>query len=755
MAITWGAPIKNSEGWEVRLGAEAVPGAWNTGSLTPATTYRTWTTNTYIWTKYPVYSNASKIAYAGEVAPPGGPFTVAFNHKSYTAWSTANITKIHSGTDRLYLFYGEPYTDTSSVEWYGHPDFPTARVSYSASMPARPYAAPDAPTGVAVARASDTKHTVSWARVNPGAEAKPYQSVLVQRWDHVSNVYTSIATVGNVSSYVDSSTKPGMRYRYRVRSQNSGGASAWVYGPYFYTTPPAPTQVTATRSGADIAVTWGLPSVPGVAAELAQSTDNGVTWSYPGWTSSGSSYLVKAPDPAVQHRYAVRTTAGSLASAWVWTANVVLITAPAAPTKLAPVVADAAQPVTLSWVHNPLDTTAQQAYEVRWRQGGATEWSGTPKTAATGSKHIVPAGLWPAGKTVEWQVRTWGQHADPSRWSAVCLTAVSERPSATITAPAEAAFVSSRVQVRWAFFDPDGGGQDQYRVSLYAADGSTVLWQVARASAWTIADVDHVLQDGMSYVVGVQVADGVGLWSEEARQQIDVTYAPPPTAQVTTHWDEDSATVQVSIRHEAPSATELAAVSCELWRSTDGGDWLRLEAGLPLDTAVVDPIPATSTPSAYRVVTISEIGSTAQSPVILVAPDPEGWIWLNAGPGWTQAVKMRDNAALDVDWSRGAAYHHLATDSDTDLTLPVSVRNRRESDVLDVSVSLAPNPDGGASLAELKAFLRGAEEPLCYRDAKGHRWFVSIPALGGKATDIRESAQFRVTRIRFDEQEGL
>lgn len=101
---------------------------------------------------------------------------------------------------------------------------------------------------------------------------------------------------------------------------------------------------------------------------------------------------------------------GVLHSAWVGLP-------PETPTNLAPdgATVDASVGVALTWQHN--DRTEQTAYEVLYREVGAGSWSGTGKVASSAAlnqrNNLVN------GTAYEWQVRTWGAHADPSAYSEV------------------------------------------------------------------------------------------------------------------------------------------------------------------------------------------------------------------------------------------------------------------------------------------------------------------------------------------------
>lgn len=648
------------------------------------------------------------------------------------------------------LAYGKAQTLSWSASMSGLAYIPTtAKVSGSVPVPARPLAAPAAPSGVQVTQSSDTRHVINWTRNSPGSVSAPYQNLVIQRSADNATPWKAVATVGNVSSWTDTTTTAGRRYQWRVAAKNTGGTSAYATSPTVYTTPAPPTSVKAVRQGLDVLVSWVKSVSPHNRTRLAWRQEGG-PWQYPGWTSTGTSYVIKSPDPSLPLQYAVLaevdTQGKTLTSAWAHSPWVQLLAPPAAPTSLSPALADVALPIRLSWRYNSTDSSEQSARELRWRPLGASSWNGIPKASASDTTHVVPAGLWEPGE-VEWQVRTWGAHTDPSPWSALQLTRVAQAPSVTILRPEPGVLAASRTDPWWSFFDPEDEGQIRWRVTITDDQGSAVWTAMGRST--TVARPDITLQDGRSYTVTVEAQAASGLWSAPETVTVAVDYPEPPVGVLTAEWLPDSASVMLTVAVPPPAEGEAEATSAEIWRSVDGAPWSRLAVGLPLDTALVDPTPHTSRTTAYRLVTVSDLPSTAEAAPVLVAPDPEGWIWLNAGPGWSRQVRMRDNARTGPSWSRASERHHMAGSS-----LPIAVRGEQRERSVSVSVRLAPNPDGGCTYAELEQFLADADLPILYRDAKGRRWFADVSEVSGSEERILEEASFTVYEIDHVEAEA-
>ena len=752
MAITWGPEVSNVHAGAVRLGWEKVSQTYDNGTkLTAASTELRYTYRVYMQSRGTLSSPSNTLYGDGEaIYNYSKAFAFDTTGTSLTAWHSSHIRLIDTHTDRFPLTYGKSVTETGY--WWASGiagSTATPRTAFfNVNVPARPYAAPAAPSGVGVTRSSDARHVVNWSRNSPGSASAPYQNVVVQRWDDASNVYKTIATVGNVSSYTDSGTSAGRYYRYRVASRNTGGSSSWAYSPYFYTTPKAPTGVKATRQGADVLVSWTRSTSPHQRSVLAyRSSETG--WQYPGWTSTGSSYLIKAPDPSVVYTYAVLAQSNgpggeTLSSPWEHSNEVQLLAPPKAPSGLSPAVAEAGLPVRITWAHNSADTSEQTAYEVQYRTQGGASWTSTGKQTGATAAHTFEAGVLAAG-AYEVQVRTWGAHASAGGWSSTHLLTVSERPSVTITSPEAGPFPGSQAVVRWEFYDPEGSAQTDYVVTLYSADGDR-LWSRQRASTWASVLVEPKLEDGLTYEVGVKARDAAGLWSAEERVALAVDYAEPPTPKASAEWQVSTGAVVLSWSTPAAVAPAPKAETVTVERSTDGGDWTVVASGLPPSGSVVDPAPATNVVTLYRVSAVSALPSTAAGPLLPVLPDAAGWVYLNGGPGLTRMVRVKGGTVVDADFDRAMDFVHVANTSGK----PLAVVYDDTEQSFKVAARLAPTVEGSATYAELRAFIREVDPPILYRDPTGERVWGAVHGLRHTAKGNRRTASFTVTETDDD-----
>ncbi|WJZ27825.1 virion structural protein [Arthrobacter phage 1191A] len=582
---------------------------------------------------------------------------------------------------------------------------------------------PAAPSNANVTRSSDTRHVVSWTR-GSSSTAAPITQQEIRRWDKVRDSYITIATVsGSVSSFTDSTTVKNQQYRYAVRSKNSSGTSSFTYTPYIATTPAPPTKLAAKRQGADVQLNWSLSDVVmnrgvevWITADGADGSSRDVLFA-----RGTTSWTHVSPDPTKTYQYRLKAgvwptasneTGPSLWSAFSARSNTVqLLAPPNAPTGLKPSsgAVDGMDDAVFSWVHNSADTTSQTAYELQYRVDNGA-WVGTGKVVSGDESLAFPADTFTNGTVVEWQVRTWGDHASASPWSQIAVVTVSARPSATIIFPDGSAgtpvVLSSSLAVEWEYFDPESTTQTAVRLRLDDANGAQV-WAATLSMASTIYEIPYVLADGASYTVSVSVRDAAGLWSYDTSQDFNVTYAKPPAPSIEAVWDQDLGGVVVSIEHPAPSEVEAEAVSADLQHSADGEEWQTIAAGLDPTTSTVDFIPVLDTANYYRVISYSALPSSLESAPVPVNVESKGWVFVNGGPDWSVICRIRDNVQTSHDPSRSKTLNHFAGRQYPVMTAG-EARNR--------GVSLSGRTSGGGSTDAEWEYLLNLGEPVCYRE---------------------------------------
>ena len=532
---------------------------------------------------------------------------------------------------------------------------------------------PAAPSTPTVTRTSDTSHSLSWVR---GSQTSgPYASQEVLRRTRTNGAwgsYVVIATVGASSTtYADTSTVANRAYEYQIRATNAAGTATSSASATVWTTPGAPTSQSAAKDAAsNIIVTWAAPTSAANPAELkyeVSETTDGSNWTVRTTTAAGVlTYTHTAPNSSLTHTYRIRAIVATtglvgsgLASGYVSTNTVQLLTPPAAPTNLTSSpsgTVNRAQAIVLSWVHNPLDSSPQSKYTLQHRAVGAGTWTTTvgPITSAV-SSYTLPANAYPTGTAFEWQVLTYGLHANPGPYSATATVQISSLPGVSISNPTTGEVVASTsLTVAWAYSDPDGDAQGSWEATLF--EGGVPVETKSGANTATSTTFAYRIKE-LAYTVQVRVRDSRGLWSSPDTKAFTVNYPEPPAPLLdSTAWNWQTGTVEINMSVPAPSGGQAAVDHLEVWRSIDDGAWVRIASDLPPATiSYLDTSPTVSGKNSYIVQTVSALPSTAQSnsadPLseVLTPQDGDGrpGVWLSAGPGFSLVGSLRTEVEIE------------------------------------------------------------------------------------------------------------
>jgi hypothetical protein len=454
VAITWG-DWEDSGGNGMRVGIEVI---WDTP--THSSTVLDVDVLVYTQNRF-TYSDDQKLTYGGSIS---GSTSFTNNHDD-TAFQRDNVDYNYTYPSTSYGT--SPGSKTFSASLSGAYNGITPSVSVSSPIPIRPYAAPAAPTSVALTRASDTSIIANW--VNHATAGEPYVNQGIQRSINGAAFTTLSLTVsGSATSYNDTTVTSNKKYRYQVRSQNTIGNSSFVQSGDIWTSPTAPTGVTRTGlNGANQTVAWtntaGYPVNTEWQTEVWRSIDNAAYALLTTVAGSAVNYVDTYPatHPTNKFKYIVRhkTTAGTiLYSAWSneTTQTTGTTTPPLASTNLSPngVVVDPTLANIMTWTFNLGQVGDTQVfYLVRHRLTGASAWTTIGPTASATSQYIMPANTYSDGSIVEWQVQTMGADPTPSPWSASAtytntITVITPPP---IIYPADIDVRSGQVRANSAF----------------------------------------------------------------------------------------------------------------------------------------------------------------------------------------------------------------------------------------------------------------------------------------------------------------
>lgn len=588
---------------------------------------------------------------------------------------------------------------------------------------------PQRPTGLTLTRVSDARVDLAWSKAGTTAGAGVQRQTDDGVWQQVG------APSGNVTSFSDVTTSAGHKYTYRVYGWTVVGASAFSDTATVYTSPVAPTGVAASRSGMDIVVSASTvpPYVTGFDV-MDGATVIASNVSLP-WTHV-------APDSGATHTYKLRGVApGGVVGAWSAPSNTVqLIAPPAAPVNLSPngAVRASDADVRLSWTHNPVDSSAQSAYELQWRPVGGS-WTTLTGTTAAFRDVSLPLG------DVEWQVRTKGTDPAFSPWSAVAVVTVITRPGVAITQPGTD-WDASTLTVTWSWFQPEGRPQSSWELELLNGSG-VVLESRSGSGATSSFTLTSRLQQGM-FKVRVRAATGE-VWSPWVEQAFTVTFDPPAPPIFLGEWSEETGVVTLTVApggvegpievddlttggrvvlwDAVPDTTDVevvaplppAAVRMTVER-LNGTQWVPLMDG-PAGATFIDSRSPSYADIVYRATGFTAEGAATVTEIIVPARSEA--LWLSGGPGFMTTCRLPMNPDVQASAGRARVLKEYAG-----RTRPVAYTGAATSKVWQVAAMVTDRAftEPTATPDELLELAQSEEALFQFRDPDGRVLVGSI-----------------------------
>lgn len=583
--------------------------------------------------------------------------TWTYDFRNYSSREVYNRTKTVSGAGT--------YNISGWVEMSGK-----GRATPNSINITVPPDAPAAPSTPTVTRVSDTNHTVAWTR-NATATA-PYTQQQVQRrefsggawgaWTTVNTISTSYTNSGN-HSITDSSTVANRRYQYRINAVNGSGSAASGRSTAALTTPGTPSSVVAEKQPSDDILVTVTQTVPhsNYQTQLEYSMNAGGTWTALTTLNAGVlTYLWVGPpagSAALVRARVVNNESGAqgngLTSGWRNSNSVPLTAPPNPPSALAPngVAFDGDADRLFSWQHNTADSSTQTAYETRYRAVGNPGWTATGKITSGTQSRTYAGGTFDNGTNYEWEVRTWGAHADPSPWSATATFTASTPPSVTITDPDGSDWPSSSVTAVWSFFDPEATAQSAWEARLLD-DSDQVLESRSGSGATASVAFNTRLEDATEYTIQVRVRDGSLLWSDWDLVTFTTDFTRPAVPELSLEWEVETGTVMATVVNPAG---EIEVEYNTILRSVDEGQTWEEVAQAPVDGVGFDKTaPLGLTEVLYKAVAWTDLPSFSESGVESISTVNAVGYW-SAGPdfGLTLQLAVNQGAPPKIDLTEG------------------------------------------------------------------------------------------------------
>jgi hypothetical protein len=700
--------------------------------------------------------NDSGTSYS--VSGPGG-FSGTFNAYRFGG--------VGSGTDYSGTPAGGRVLIASGAAWVGHNSDGTGSAAYSASHAASATLgtanlsgtltlttltqAPGVPTAVTASYVSDTQVNVGWTN-NNASNGQPTSDQIQTSVNGAA--YSVVATISPATT-VAITTAANQKIVAQVSETNSAGSSAYsTASPPVYTTPAAPTAVAAAKDPSlNIIVSW-TPHVAFVEHDHV-ITHGTVTGGVTTWDGSPlatvvagtTSYTHVTPSTSFQHVYNVHsqnTDTGALLSADVISNTVVLLVAPNAPTfPTFPAFVDKAAAWIPTWTHNPVDTTAQTAYEFNYSTNGGGTWLSTGKVTSTVSAKTFAANAYAANVALTMRVRTWGQATTggsdgtgASPYSSLSAVTFKTRPVVTITSPANGSvYTQSQLNVVLGFSQAESATFVSATIKVYNA--TPTLLETLASTTLSSTMMATVVANGGSYSVVTTVIDSNGLTSDPVTSAFTVTYSPPVPAVVVATYLPNSGIVQLGLTIAAAGGGYVAATLITITRTIKGvteNVVVAYPASSPL--TILDTTPTIRGTNSYKVTTISGSGATSDTLFDVVTTE-NAWGFLSTGAGYANIINFR--ALLQF----AAAPSRSSTLVDASGRLrPIVLFGPSGNLVVSGSVNLHQQAAGyGSTPAEVEAFILAAGV-VCYRDPSGRRMF-------GYLTGSVSSPNYKISSFSF------
>jgi hypothetical protein len=668
--------------------------------------------------------------------------------------SSGPINEQHGGTQSLvwtYSDYGVAHNVDITVGITGLFNGSTPTKTLTVTIPARPWANPDATTAASASRVSDTQASVAWT--NHDAASKAYANIKLYRKDDAGS-YALRATLGaSAVSYSDTGIVANHKYRFRPNVLGMNGAeTTGAESGDIWTTPGAPSGLTATKLGnGNIRLDWTNNVNYSEYTTRIEESQNGGAFSELTSVSGGvATYEHVAPSTSVTHTYRVRSRSntGSLNSAYSANSNTVVLLATAnPPTNLVPsgVGRDATGAIVFTWQHNPADGTPQSSYRLQYKIDAGSYTTVGP-TSSSVSSYTLPAATLTNGHTITWHVATAGENGTLSAYSADATFPTSAVPTVNISAPT-GSYNFSGLTVAWTYFQEQSSAQATWSASLYD-DALNLLEQISGTTE-SSGTFTTPLADGSDYTVTVSATSAAGLTSALDTQAFTVTYLPPADVTITAEYDAPSGSMVLTLVGDAPTGGVTVAIdTVTVQRSINGGDWVTVTAGLvlsgsPLTAVVLDLAPTINGTNTYRALIFSATPSSAYSAQVDNVTGEGDWSFLSAGPGFTQIVRVKAAPKFSAEVSRVQALRWFAG-----RIKPVQMEGEGEN----LAVAYEATLRGDSSTPEEFEALGRVRGVKLWREPTGRRVFVSLAKVKTDRTShIYAGVSFDMTEIDYTE----
>lgn len=594
------------------------------------------------------------------------------------------------------------------------------------------YKTPRPPLNVKWTRVDDTAANLTWTSNWDAGYPQPWKQIIIDRW--MASDGAANATWGNIAvlnwdavNYRATGLKANSKIGFALYSRNQRGDSSHVNMTYLYTTPSAPARFEAVKSAKSVELSCDASNTYAYRLEVQRKSNLEPDWEtiISDWTPGprNPSQTLDSNPPAGTVTYRVRVTRpiygddaskGVLYGPWLESNTVTTITPPLAPKITSPTAGgafDAAEPITVSWVPNHPDASAQTLAEVE--TVAAADDAVTHMVTGSATTLKVDAG----GRTGTWKarVRTKGLHADWGAWSDWVTFIVAARPNVVVTAPS-GDITESPFDVAWSVQDTTGVSMQLVEIVLAGEVKHSETVPVS-ANRITVTAGEYLPENGTQVGIRVTIRGGSTLTTTVTVLR-QVAYTPPASPIVETRID--AATLAATYVVRAGEATgDQPPTDHILLRRIIDDDMLLLASNLTDGQQTIDRLPPLRYEYTVEAVAMAASGASAVTRVA-VSIDTD-MCCLNFGADAGEALPV--GGAFTVNEKPALAteeYHFAAGDADG---LPSSYMMRDLDSTLSLSSSY--DWDDGELYRRIRRLSR-AHAYAWFRNMDGSRMRVRV-----------------------------
>jgi hypothetical protein len=219
-------------------------------------------------------------------------------------------------------------------------------------------------------------------------------------------------------------------------------------------------------------------------------------------------------------------------------------------------------------------------------------------------------------------------------------------------------------------------------------------------------------------------------------------------------WDEENGLVGVEVLVGAAGVGEVEAAYLRVWRSLDAGStWLLVSDNVLPGSTVADLVPPLNSTVTYMAEAVSALPSVRSSTNVDVFTSCAVYnrVWLNAGYGFTVACFL--SPECDVSVASGREVDLIAYSG---REKPVEYSSPHTNEVIQVKGVIVRDNDeptiATSSFDDWRNLIKNYWAPMCLRDLRGHRWWVSVSDFGYDGMHRKfQSISFTATEIDWSE----